>query len=589
MRKILLTGLSLAILFGLAGTAVAGDVITKEDGAKCITISGEIELDMVSRSSFFGDLYRWRGPSYAHPYGADLNIHQPPILPGIGPVDPYNGLFDGNNSNSETFIDPEITLNFDIELVDNVRGFIQLENQQRDRVSLHPNTLLGHSADGSITQGFPYLGAGRVTERGGDNNLTPRFEQAYVEFDGLIENLRIRSGIQDIEYDLRGNGDAFFLDIAESEGIGNTIMIPGVIEDFQPIQSIEFAGISATHTTPDLFGGSLYTDAFFGTVMETGTWDQDQKLIGFNFDWKTETEDPDINNTLRFMTTFFNTNSSNWITSHLVGVDWNLVNVAGMGGNLELFMEMVLQYGYFASAKDLDAMYPQRYFEDHTDGLTPPNFRGTSWVGSDILTQPAGAARSNEYLPPYSNDMEQKSWGYYFGFQYTQADVDWKPWVEFMYMYLSGDDGGWGGDPGKIFHANEDFVSFEDNDATLIVEENDYGLDIDDNYWKIQVAVGASLDPVFNNEFDVDVKVLYAFFEAIDTPFTVRDNIGHELDLIFTWNYSQDLTFTLAAGWLWDNEVHFDMDFYSPFIHDGPINRLHDDAGMVILGTTLRF
>jgi hypothetical protein len=61
------------------------------------------------------------------------------------------------------------------------------------------------------------------------------------------------------------------------------------------------------------------------------------------------------------------------------------------------------------------------------------------------------------------------------------------------------------------------------------------------------------------------------------------------MDLIFTWNYSQDLTFTLAAGWLWDNEVHFDMDFYAPYIHDGPINRIHDDAGILILGTTLRF
>jgi hypothetical protein len=583
MNKFLISGLFLALF---SGAAFAGDVKTTQDGAKCITISGQIELDYRARSSFFGDLYRWRGPSVSHPYGVATGI------PSLAANELRAFDFgDGRNSNSEDFMDPEITLNFDIELVDNVRGFIQLENEQRDRrpVGL-PNLLglTGSDSQGGVDQGFPFLGQGRVTQRGGDDNISLEVEQAYIEWDGLIEGLRMRAGIQDIEYDLRGNGDAFFLDIAESEGIGPEITIPGVIGNFQAIQDLEFAGYSATYTIAEAMGGSIYADFFLGTLVETGNQEQDQKLLGFNFDWKTETEDPEINNTLRFMTTWFNTNSSNWITSHLLGWDWNFLNVGGSGGNLEFFAEWVFQYGEFASAKDLEAIYPQRLFEDHPDGAAP-TYRGTSHVGSDILTQPAGASRSNDYVTPYSNDQEQKSYGYYFGAQYTQADSEWKPWVEFIYMYLSGDDGGWAGDPGKIEHANEDFVSFEDNDATLIVEENDYGLDIDTNYWKIQVAVGASLAPLFNNDYDINVKVLYAFFEAIDTPYTVRDNIGNELDVIFTWNYSKDLTFELGSAWLWDSEFFSDLDDYAYLIHQGPLADIKDNASMFFMSATLDF
>lgn len=584
MRKTFLSGLCLALLCGFTSDAIAGEVVTREDGAKCITISGEIELDTVSRSSFFGDLHRFRGGSINHPYGADLDLASGFTNPLIA-----FDLFDGRNSNSEFFIDPEITLNFDIELVDNVRGFIQLENAQRDRYPVIPFGPLGFDAKGGLNQGFPYLGGGRITQRAGDDNMVLNVEQAYVEFDSLIECLRIRSGISDLEVDLRGDGNAFFLDIAESEGIGPEITVPGIIGNFQPVQSLEFGGITATYTMAELMGGTLYTDVFLGTLLETGFQNQDQYLTGIDFRWMMPTEDDDINQTISFMTTWFNTDSSNWITSHVLGVDWNLVNVGGTGGNLELFWEMAVQYGQFTSAKVLEAFYPQRVLEDHPDGLAPPTNRSTSSTGSDILTQPAGASRSNDYIRPYSNDQEQKAWATYFGFKYTQANMDYRPWVEVLYLYTTGDDGGWAGDPGKIEHANENFVSFEDNDATLVVEENDYGLDIDSNYWKIQVAGGVSLSPLFNNEADVSVKLLYAYFQANDTPWSVRDQIGHEVDLIFNWNYSQDLSFMLGFGFLWGSEFFEDLDDYAYLIHHGPLVDIEDHASIINLSTTLRF
>lgn len=620
MRKFFLSMLSLAIL---AGFAQAGDVKTTEKGAKCITISGEIELDTVNRSNLFNDLYRFGAVNLRDPYGIDLGTTNTSAGNDfVNRVAAFD-IFNGRDRNSENFMDPEITLNIDIELVDNVRGFIQLENEQTDRYPLSelgvvhtdPKSLtpwtqgngfgsalaagagvpfvgtqaLGFDSRGGIHSGFPYLNQGEVTQRGGDDNLTLEVEQAYIEWDGLVENLRMRAGITDLEYDLRGDGNAFFLDISESEAIGPEILIPGIIGKYQAIQSQEFAGMTATYTMPDLLGGSLYADAFLGTIVETGNWHQDRGLYGFNLDWMVETEDPDINNTLRFMTAFTNTDSANWITNHLFGVDWNLVNVAGAGGNLELFFELVVQYGDFASAETLEQIYPQRYYQWYADNAAPPTFRGTSHIGSDILTQPAGAARSDTFLPPYGRDQEQKGWGYYFGFKYTQADIDWRPWVEFMFMSLSGDNGGWAGDPGNIWEDNKDFVSFEDNDATLIVEENDYGLDIDDNYWKIQVAVGASLDPLFNNQADIDVKLLYAFFEAHNVPWSVRDNIGNELDLIFTWNYSQDLSFSMGFGWLWDSEVFADLDRYAYLWHTSPILGVDDHAFLFNLNTVLRF
>jgi hypothetical protein len=205
MRKLFLTALAMAFL---AGFTTAGEVKTKQDGAKCITISGEIELDNVTRSSFFGDLYRVGSIGLNHPYGNDYNL--PALLTNRARS---FDIFDGKNSNGENFLDPEITLNLDIELVDNVRGFIQLENQQRDRYPVVPYGPLGFDSKGGLDSGFPFIGQGRVNQRGADNNLSLDVEQAYVEWDGLLENLRMRAGITDIEYDLRGNGDAFFLDI----------------------------------------------------------------------------------------------------------------------------------------------------------------------------------------------------------------------------------------------------------------------------------------------------------------------------------------------------------------------------------------
>ena len=106
---------------------------------------------------------------------------------------------------------------------------------------------------------------------------------------------------------------------------------------------------------------------------------------------------------------------------------------------------------------------------------------------------------------------------------------------------------------------------------------------------KISVAVGASLAPMFNNEADVNFKFLYAFVEAIDTPWTVRDNIGHEVDLLFDWNYSQDLTFTLGAAWMWDSEYFSDLDDYAYLIGKGPLVNIEDNAQMVFLRSVLNF
>ena len=95
MRKFFLSLLCLALL---AGTATAGEVKTGEKGAKCITISGEIELDTVARSNSFGDLYRLGHIDPANPYNSSTGL---PSYPA-NQVRAFD-IFGGRNQNSEEF------------------------------------------------------------------------------------------------------------------------------------------------------------------------------------------------------------------------------------------------------------------------------------------------------------------------------------------------------------------------------------------------------------------------------------------------------------------------------------------------------
>lgn len=113
------------------------------------------------------------------------------------------------------------------------------------------------------------------------------------------------------------------------------------------------------------------------------------------------------------------------------------------------------------------------------------------------------------------------------------------------FWYISGDDD----DPNR--ETNNDLVTYEDIDTTLIMEDNDYGLDVDQNYWAIKFKTGCSLKPLTKE--DIRLEILYAHFSAIDAPGNRSKRMGDEVDIRVIWEYSPDLMFALSCGFLFNS------------------------------------
>jgi hypothetical protein len=194
-----------------------------------------------------------------------------------------------------------------------------------------------------------------------------------------------------------------------------------------------------------------------------------------------------------------------------LGVDyfWN---------NFEFYGELYFQFGNWWDETDLPAMMP--------------------WMDADEDT------------------IDQSAWAGYLGAKYTFADVTAKPWIDLSFTYISGDEG----DVSDSSPENGDFMSYENNNATMIVEDSLLGLDIDSNYWKIMLDLGASFK--LHEENDFVINLTWAWFQLIDEPnrlglpeptaatvagndtWDINDDLGHEIDLKFSWAYSKQCTFT---------------------------------------------
>lgn len=110
------------------------------------------------------------------------------------------------------------------------------------------------------------------------------------------------------------------------------------------------------------------------------------------------------------------------------------------------------------------------------------------------------------------------------------------------------------------------FLSYEDNDATLVVEGNEFGFDIDTNYETVQLSLGIP--------FEVDgvtlhpqlLGALFRFLEAVplppDPPPGVSGRsrtLGVEVDASVEAALSSQFTLTVGAGMLFGADVleHF--------------------------------
>jgi hypothetical protein len=103
------------------------------------------------------------------------------------------------------------------------------------------------------------------------------------------------------------------------------------------------------------------------------------------------------------------------------------------------------------------------------------------------------------------------------------------------------------------------FLSYEDNDATMIVEGNEFGLDIDSNYESLQLSAGL---PFELGGLMVTPQVLAAWFrflEALPLPpdpaFGASGRsrrLGTEVDASIEAALNRQFSLTAGAAWLFD-------------------------------------
>ena len=377
----------------------------------------------------------------------------------------------------EDFFDPRITLNLTIQLENNIRGVIELHNEERD-ARLHRTSLGTHY----------------ITSRTNDNQFRFQIEKAYVEISNfLTQGLTFKGGVIPFKRALRADGQAFFIDLGEAESPFDSrpdTNAAGVLATWQPIRQMQF-----------------YGDFFYFVTAESNFKRADETVAGISLDLDLTKELRGDDESRIELPRFF-----------------NLIFATIQNDNRAPIWSFGAGFSYFTSGD------PQTYLiEFYGEALFQfGKYRDKTLVGS--------------------GEQNQLAFGGYSGLRYSYRQGLWKPFLDASAWYISGDDG----DPQA--KTNRDLVTYENMDSTVIVEDNDYGLDVDSNYWAIKIQGGINLNAIVNEE--VRLTLLYAHFTTVDAPQHRSRRLGEEIDVRLTWEYSPDLTFSLVNGVLW-NSRHF--------------------------------
>ena len=140
------------------------------------------------------------------------------------------------------------------------------------------------------------------------------------------------------------------------------------------------------------------------------------------------------------------------------------------------------------------------------------------------------------------------------GANYTLA-MDWKPCIGVEYLYVSGDDTT-GANAGDDY---EGFISYEDNNDLVVLEDKEFGFDIDENYSvvKIRASVqGDLLSSPVKDAFKLEMVLGIAKFnEKVGVPGGTEDALGTELDIKASWIATKQLKVYGGFGMLFGSDV----------------------------------
>jgi hypothetical protein len=195
------------------------------------------------------------------------------------------------------------------------------------------------------------------------------------------------------------------------------------------------------------------------------------------------------------------------------------------------------------------------------------NIGGTR--GSEVWLLGAGVASNGEFLPGLNlygqvyfefgtledaGGVKTDAGGLMFdiGADY-QLDMAWKPTFGVEYLYVTGDDGDTGDE-------NETFISYEDNNDLVVLEDKEFGFNVNSDYSVIKIRAsiqGDLLASPVKDAFKLELLLGIArtVEDGTDADGDATKNLGTELDVKASWMANKQLKVYTGFGWLFSSDI----------------------------------
>jgi len=484
-----------------------------------------------------------------------------------------NTFLNGQLTTSDFILSPLITVNTKWDLKGKVSGFVCFQNRRLD----NSTELAWVDTNGDGVPDAEVLTGGGTADNvdfGAGVNITPEITQAYIKVEEFISpKLTMTYGIQDLNLTLRKGEGAFFMHPAVSTDMPLDM---AVIQRFNGMAdgirkfAVEYSGFvfDFGSVKDDNYAACIFWGKTSEEVVEVGTKRDEDLLVGVNVAYKLAGD----NNIAKILVAkMMNPGKNMDIMTIGVGADY-----FGAMPNLEIYGEAYMQSGTLNNEGDSNA--------------------------SKIINTPC--------------DVDQSAMAYRVGGKYDFANNPLKPWAGLSYWFLDGgnDSKDYKGDgtataPTDKYTENNHFVSLEDSQSTLILEDSLWGLNLNSNYTAIKLEAGITTSLTLGGEkTDLDLKLLYGMFTMNEVPWVrnpgvdgylytgddvaqkTKDALGSEIDLVATLYYTENLNFTLGLGML------SGADFFGSITVDDTNNsatrkdtEAFDSMTLVTFGANLKF
>lgn len=489
-----------------AAACVGATAFAAEQQHNAINITGEMQFDAVNRegTTTFTQAEQGFNPS------ADQA------------TSPGNDL----TRDESSLISTKVYLNFGFDLSTNAKAFVQLGGRG----------IGGNNADNTNS-------GASAANGGGDSNINVLIRQAYVELkEVLVPGLGLKLGIQDMVKGLdRGDGNHF---VMYSPGWGKHFQVrdAGKVERSF---STRARGQNVPAATSNGFDDLNWTDT--GAFAWVATWEQKDLMSGDLFYvalendgqgdhggylWGAEARMPlkMVNDKSLFTVHAFNVRDNSHSQSEQA-----LATKPGTG--LDFW-----QYGFGADLHLQDAfeLYGEAAWQN---GTFEKNY---SFVNGSPTDQ--------------GIEKRQNAYAYYLGAKVmVPGAADFKPALDLQYASFSGDDN-------QHDEKNTGFINYGDNKSSIVVEENEYGIGLSNNYnvWRLKGSVDLAGLGSMSKGRKTPFTVSYHMFDVNESkigsnlsPTTANatakgevspDGLGEELDFTLAHEYSENVTFKLGYG-----------------------------------------